>query len=202
MYDDCEKMSGDHHFDGWKHKEAAKYATKIAKEYGPPSESSKHAAKWYDVCGLYCLLIMDEAVAHAYPMDHNDFCYGTRKIQVETKPGYGVFKPEGGLEPGIVSDFAKITGSVQFDGLKGEVCARCGNIEAVVKTLAFVEEVIEGKTKCSRDAYARAVEGEKMPEWYDDAKKKDEEYEEEMSGEMELVISAMPVKRKDEDYDY
>ena len=57
----------------------------------------------------------------------------------------------------MFEDFAKVTGSIIIDGLKGTVTARCGDLVANDVTINFVLDVVAGKTEPSRDEYKKRI---------------------------------------------
>ena len=140
----------------WLHKDAADYSKKLVNKFGEPNEKSDRYMVWHNTEGFKKIYIVDESIPHGFPGEHRDFVYSTREMQVP---------------PELHEDFAKVTGSIIIDGLKGEVTARCGALIKNAVTLGFVEDVLSGKTKPTKDEYAKRINNDIVPDWYRDTMK-------------------------------
>ena len=125
----------------WEYKQPMKVYENIVERFGLPDSLAPQRggiAIWNSVTGQYDPLyksitvfdrheLRDELVAHACPAQHNDFLYSYIKIPI---------KPE------QLEDVLKLSGSVNYDGLKKEIFARCANTCANVMTLFLATEII------------------------------------------------------------
>ena len=71
--------------------------------------------------------IKDERVLHKCPAEHIDFVYSYLDIPIT---------------PEQLADVIKLSGSVNYDMLKHELFARCGDMEANIATLYLCSEII------------------------------------------------------------
>jgi hypothetical protein len=70
------------------------------------------------------------------------------------------WKPKDGkhtIPTQLFEDFAKVTGSIIIDGLKGTVTARCGDLVANDVTIKFVLDVVAGDIKPDKEIYAKRI---------------------------------------------
>ena len=138
----------------WVHKDAAEYGNLLAKKFGVPKIIGDDMLAWDDKAGFTKVWVLDESIAHSFPVAHKDFVYSTRNIKVP---------------PQLVGALAAVSGSIMVDGLKGEVQARCGGLIKNAVTLGFVEDVAAGKFNTGLKAeYARRIKANEVPGWYKD----------------------------------
>lgn len=144
----------------WKHKNVHMYATKIKAALGKPDEKTKSMVIWTTKAkkaGVKKIVVIDESVAHDFPMRHKDFCYSTLKMIVPPK---------------FASLLAGVTGSIIVDGLKKEVTARCGMLVKNAVTFGFVEDVIKEKVPNNlikaKKEYGLRIMGNITPKWFKD----------------------------------
>ena len=136
----------------WRRKDAATYAKVLVSHFGKPKIIGPDMLAWDDKAGFTKVWVIDESVAHDFPVPHKDFVYSTRTIKVP---------------PALVGKLAAVTGSIMVDGLKREVTARCGMLIKNAVTLGFVEDVVRGKIKTGLKAeYARRIKGDSTPPWF------------------------------------
>lgn len=135
----------------WGHADAATYATMLQGKFGTPARSGEGFAEWDNIGGADRVLVRDESIFHDFPAPHRDYVYSTVSMKVPEK---------------LHSQFAKVTGSIIIDGLKQQVTARCHMLIANAVTLGFVEDVIGGKAKATKDEYAKRIKRMTTPEWF------------------------------------
>jgi len=144
----------------WDNRESAKYAATLCKYYGMPDyyyEGKKGYPAgicWINVAGVHKVKVVDEALAHDFPVEHADFVYSTMYIEVPVK---------------FVGALAKVTGSILVDTLKGEVTARCGKLIKNAVTLQFVKDVVEGNAKPTKAEYGKRIKKNSPMIGYNDA---------------------------------
>ena len=148
----------------WKHEKAQSYASVLIDKYGEPKVKGKRMLLWedlnlideenyqYKVKKVDKVYIIDEHIEHSFPADHRDFCYSTYSVP-EWKPKDGKHT----IDAQLFEDFAKVTGSIIIDGLKGTVTARCGDLVANDVTINFVLDVVKGKINASKDEYKKRI---------------------------------------------
>lgn len=139
----------------WNHKDAKKYAERLLHYYGKPTYISKTEVCWESPNEkIIDVKIKDESITHDFPMSHKDFVYATMKQK---------------LTPEQVGELAKVTGSIMYDGLKGEVTARCGMMIKNGVSLGFVEDIASGKIQGDpKEEYGRRIKADEAPSWYVD----------------------------------
>ena len=81
-------------------------------------------------------ILRDEDVKHCVPRNHHDYFYSSVKFFVPKK--------------NKVFDVLKISGSLNYDGLKKLLTARCGGIGANYATLYLAMMVANGKLSISQ----------------------------------------------------
>tara|TARA_B100000941_G_C28456194_1_gene528067 strand:- start:173 stop:1102 length:930 start_codon:yes stop_codon:yes gene_type:complete len=120
--------------------------------FGEPTSISntKHGFAFWKTRGLFDEHILrDEDVKHCVPRNHHDYFYSSIKF----------FIPED-----KVFDVLKISGSINYDGLKNLITARCGGIGANYATLYLGMMVAMGKMTIkevqSDDLYPKHISGE------------------------------------------
>jgi len=136
----------------WKHKRPRAYYAECVRMFGKPdAESWKEGgfAIWY-TRGLFTEHILrDEDVRHCVPRPHHDYFYSSIRFYV----------PDDKL-----CDVLKISGSLNYDGLKKLLTARCGAIGANYATLYLAMAVASGKLTIkqvkSNDMYPRMINGD------------------------------------------
>lgn len=140
----------------WKHKVARDYFPIAVKKVGEPTfyvNVKGGMVRW--LLGGNSLfsehLLIDERVAHCVPRKHLDFFYSSVKFYVP---------------PNKLLDVLKISGSITYDGLKKELTARCGSIEANIATLYLAMKVASGALTIQQvkngDLYYTHISGEAM----------------------------------------
>ena len=134
----------------WKHKVPSEYALKLMKAWGIPTGLSWYSAKWETKTRkpYVEVKVIDEYVLHSFPKKHYDFIYTTISVKQASRSR-------------ITADHAcaliKVSGSIIVDLLKQEITARCGGLGKNDVTLAFALDVIEGKTKATKQEYKRRI---------------------------------------------
>lgn len=144
----------------FKNKDADAYLKELMDMLGKATYESEKEYGWYNVTlkepyyvkNLDKVYIVDESIPHSFPADHRDYCYSTYSVP-EWKPKDGKHT----IDAQLFEDFAKVTGSIIIDGLKGTVTARCGDLVANDVTINFVLDVVAGKTEPSRDEYKKRI---------------------------------------------
>ena len=125
----------------WEYSQPMKVYENIVERFGLPDVLAPQRggiAIWHNVTGQYDPLyksvtvfdrheLRDELVAHACPAQHNDYLYSYIRIPIT---------------PVQLNDVIQLSGSVNYDGLKKELFARCANTCANVMTLFLATEII------------------------------------------------------------
>lgn len=146
------KMYKDHKC--WTHSGPRKHVDSLIKTFGHPAADTIHSAVWYNIDGFDVVEIKDEEIPHSFPAEHIDWCYGTLRVPVPAK---------------YYTDFAKVTGSIIIDGLKQEVTARCQSMIANAVTIGFVQDVVAGLAKPTKQEYAKRIKNLLTPAWFPDS---------------------------------
>jgi hypothetical protein len=141
--------------DNWHHSRPKKYFPRCVELFGEPTFAAnvRHGYALWKTKGLFTQhLLIDEDVKHCVPRPHHDYFYSSVKF----------FVP-----PNKVCDVLKISGSLNYDGLKKELTARCGGIGANYATIYLGMLVASGKLSLSqvksKDMYPRMIRGEILP---------------------------------------
>jgi len=136
----------------WHHKGPREYYSKCVEMFGQPTAISnkRHGFALWKTRGLFNEHILrDEDVKHCVPRNHHDYFYSSIKFFI---PKNKVF------------DVLKITGSINYDGLKKQLTARCGGIGANYATLYLGMMVANGKMSIDQvkqgDLYPKHISGE------------------------------------------
>lgn len=139
----------------WIHTRPKNYYVECVKLFGKPDAISnkKHGFAFWKTKGLFDEHILrDEDVKHCVPRNHHDYFYSSVKF----------FVPKNKL-----FDVLKISGSLNYDGLKKLLTARCGGIGANYATLYLAMMVANGKLSISQvkknEMYPRMIRGEIIP---------------------------------------
>lgn len=140
----------------WKHTLPKKYYPECVKMFGPPNAISNTEGGmciWYDRGDLFSEHILrDEQVSHCVPRPHNDYFYSSVLFY---------------LKPEKVWDVLRISGSLNYDGLKKLLTARCGGINANYATLYLAmlvaNDELSIKEVKSNDMYSKMIRGEILP---------------------------------------
>lgn len=119
----------------WKHKQAKESYPYFVKLLGKPTFSANvpHGmAYWKKIgSGLFAEhLLRDEAVKHCVPAPHTDFFYSSIKFYVP---------------PDMLKRVLSISGSINYDGLKKLLTARCASMGANLATLYLAMALVSGK---------------------------------------------------------
>ena len=148
--------------DNWYHSRPKKYYPRCIELFGEPTFTAnvRHGYALWKTKGLFTQhLLIDEDVKHCVPRPHHDFFYSSVKFFVPKDK---------------ICDVLKITGSLNYDGLKKELTARCGGMGANYATIYLGMLVASGKIQISKvksdDMYIRMIRGEILP--YEDMAKK------------------------------
>ena len=136
---------------GWKHSKPAQSVQLLTKAYGPPLSKSQQQARWENIDGFQEVVIKDESIPHNFPANHIDYMYGVRKIKV---PAH------------LHDNFARITGSIHIDALKGIVTARCQTPSKNAATLGFVERGVRAPSLITKAEYSRVILEDLHSPWY------------------------------------
>jgi len=138
----------------WYYKRPKQYYIECVKMFGEPTAKSnkKHGFALWKTRGLFNEHILrDEDVLHCVPRPHHDYFYSSIKFFIPKNK---------------VDDVMKITGSINYDGLKKMLTARCGGIGANYATLYLGMLVASGKLTIdevkSNDLYPKLIRGEKL----------------------------------------
>jgi hypothetical protein len=140
----------------WKHKGPREYYPQCLDALGPPTAVGRGRgglALWRARDGLFEEhLLRDEYVKHCVPRPHHDYFYSSVRFYVA---------------PGKLHDTLRISGSLQYDGLKKLLTARCASVEANVATLYLAMQVATGAVSIAQakrgDLYPRLIRGEVAP---------------------------------------
>ena len=140
--------------ENWYYKRPKQYYIECVKMFGEPTAKSnkKHGFALWKTRGLFNEHILrDEDVLHCVPRPHHDYFYSSIKFFIPKNK---------------VDDVMKITGSINYDGLKKMLTARCGGIGANYATLYLGMLVASGKLTIdevkSNDLYPKLIRGEKL----------------------------------------
>jgi hypothetical protein len=139
----------------WHHSRPKKYFPRCIELFGQPTfvANVRHGYALWKTKGLFTQhLLIDEDVKHCVPRPHHDYFYSSVKFYIPPKK---------------VCDVLKISGSINYDGLKKELTARCGGIGANYATIYLGMLVASGKLSLSqvksKDMYPRMIRGEIIP---------------------------------------
>lgn len=139
----------------WHHSRPKKYFPRCIELFGNPTFAAnvRHGYALWKTKGLFTQhLLIDEDVKHCVPRPHHDYFYSSVKYFIPKNK---------------VCDVLKISGSLNYDGLKKELTARCGGIGANYATIYLGMLVASGKMSIdkvkSKDMYARMIRGEIIP---------------------------------------
>lgn len=139
----------------WHHTRPKKYFPRCIELFGEPTFAAnvRHGYALWKTKGLFTQhILIDEDVKHCVPRPHHDYFYSSVKFYVP---------------PNKVCDVLKISGSLNYDGLKKELTARCGGIGANYATIYLGMLVASNKMSLSevksKDMYPRMIRGEIMP---------------------------------------
>lgn len=138
----------------WYHSRPKSYFPKCIELFGKPTFAAnvRHGYALWKTKGLFTQhLLIDEDVKHCVPRPHHDYFYSSVKFFVPANK---------------VCDVLKISGSLNYDGLKKELTARCGGIGANYATIYLGMLVASGKKTItqvkSNDLYPKMIRGEFM----------------------------------------
>ncbi len=139
----------------WSNSRPVEYYPKCIELFGQPNAVSpaKHGFAIWKTKGLFDEHILrDEDVKHCVPRPHHDYFYSSVKFYIPDNK---------------VWDVLKISGSINYDGLKKLLTARCGGIGANYATLYLGMCVANGKLDIGEvkqaDMYPRMIRGEIIP---------------------------------------
>jgi hypothetical protein len=136
----------------WKCTKAKNYYKKCIKLFGNPTfvANVKDGYVLWKTRGLFTKhLLIDENIKHCVPRPHSDYFYSSVKFFV---PKNKIF------------DVLKISGSLNYDGLKKELTARCGHINANYSTIYLGMLIVNGDLTISeikkKDMYSKMIMGD------------------------------------------
>lgn len=136
----------------WKYKKARDTYPKLVKLLGIPvfANNVPSGIVYWKKRGLYAEhMLRDEEVKHCVPVNHSDFFYSSIKFYVP---------------PDMLKRVLSISGSINYDGLKSFVTARCGGIEANIATLYIAMCLVSGKMTIQeikkKGLYGKYIRGE------------------------------------------
>lgn len=139
----------------WYNKRPRNFYPTCVKLFGKPTFTAnvRHGYALWKTKGLFTQhLLIDEEIKHCVPRHHHDYFYSSIKF----------FVPKNKL-----CDVLKITGSINYDGLKKELTARCASLGANYATLYLGMLVASGKMSISqvksKEMYPRMIRGEVIP---------------------------------------
>lgn len=139
----------------WKHKRPRDYYDECVKMFGSPTAKANVPngfALWKTKGLFHEHLLRDEDVKHCVPRNHHDYFYSSVKFYV---PAHKLF------------DVLRISGSINYDGLKNLLTARCGGIGANYATLYLGMMVANGdlsiQTVKQSEMYSKMIKGELIP---------------------------------------
>lgn len=139
----------------WHNERPKSYYPECIKMFGKPTfvANVKDGYALWKTRGLFTQhLLIDEEVKHCVPRVHYDYFYSSVKFFIPKDK---------------VCDVLKISGSLNYDGLKKELTARCGAIGANYATLYLGMLVASGKITISQvkknDMYPRMIQGKILP---------------------------------------
>ena len=146
-------------------KDSNEYRVELVDLIGKPSYETSEEAGWIAPTlpkeyGTYTMnitkvdkvFIIDESIPHSFPADHRDYVYTQYAV-----PAWQKSKGAHNVEPAMIADFAKVTGSIIIDPLKGTITARCGDLVANDKTIQFVLDVVDGKVQPTKEEYSNRI---------------------------------------------
>jgi hypothetical protein len=136
----------------WHHKRPKEYFKKCIELFGEPVyvANVKYGQALWKTKGLFTQhILIDEDVKHCVPRPHHDYFYSSVKFFVPKNK---------------ICDVLKISGSLNYDGLKKELTARCGGIGANYATIYLGMLVALGKLSISqvkkKDMYPKMISGD------------------------------------------
>lgn len=139
----------------WYHRRPKEYYDDCVRMFGKPTALSnkKHGFAFWKTKGLFDEhLLRDEDVKHCVPRPHHDYFYSSIQFYIPKNR---------------VMDVLKISGSINYDGLKKLLTARCGGIGANYATLYLGMKVGSGEMSIEQvkkdDLYPRMIRGEVLP---------------------------------------
>ena len=139
----------------WHYSRPKSYFPRCIQLFGKPTfvANVRHGYALWKTKGLFTQhLLIDEDVKHCVPRPHHDYFYSSVKFYVP---------------PDKICDVLKISGSLNYDGLKKELTARCGGIGANYATIYLAMLVASGKKSIaevkSNELYPKMIRGEIIP---------------------------------------
>lgn len=139
----------------WINNKPKKFYIKIRKELGKPifAANVPHGMAFWKTKGLFSEHILkDEEISHCVPAKHVDYFYSSIICYIP---------------PNKLKDVLSISGSIQYDGLKKLLTARCASINANIATLYLGMMVANCKMKIKdvkkKGLYGKYIRGEQKP---------------------------------------
>lgn len=119
----------------WKHEKPKKYYKVAVKLFGKPSFTANvpNGMAYWKTKGNNVFsehLLRDESIKHCVPANHIDYFYSSVKFYVP---------------PDMIKRVLSISGSINYDGLKKLLTARCAGIGANIATLYLAMLLVSGK---------------------------------------------------------
>lgn len=145
----------------WKNKRPRDAYSNLVKSLGKPifTANVPNGMVYWKTRGLFSEhLLRDEEIKHCVPAKHNDFFYSSIKFYVP---------------PDMIKRVLSISGSINYDGLKKLLTARCAGIGANIATLYLAMNLVSGKMSIQaikkKGLYSKHIRGEEKT--YIDMKK-------------------------------
>lgn len=138
----------------WKHKLPREVYPLAVKSFGKPvfAANVPNGMAYWKKSGLFSEhLLRDEKVDHCVPAKHYDFFYSSVKFYVP---------------PDMIKRVLSISGSINYDGLKKLLTARCASIGANIATLYLAMALVSGKMSIQeikkKGLYSKYIRGETL----------------------------------------
>jgi len=139
----------------WKNPRPKKFYPKIVKLLGEPAFKSNvpGGMVYWKTRGLFNEhLLRDEEISHCVPARHHDYFYSSIRCYVP---------------PNKRKDVLSISGSINYDGLKKLLTARCASINANIATLylgmCVANNIMDIKDVKAEGLYGKYIRGEMEP---------------------------------------
>lgn len=136
----------------WKNNKPKKAYKDLITTLGKPifSANVPNGMVYWKKRGLFSEhLLRDEEIKHCVPANHYDFFYSSIKFYVP---------------PNMIKRVLSISGSINYDGLKNLLTARCAGIGANIATLYLAMMLVSGKMSIQnikkKGLYSKYIRGE------------------------------------------
>lgn len=117
----------------FKHKMPKKRYSDVVDEFGAPDfvqNKPGGVAIWKQPDFFERIMLLDESIKHKSPKPHCDFLYSTVKVHIPFD---------------MLEDVLKLSKSVKYDQLKGELTVRCHTMKANIPTINLVMKIVNGE---------------------------------------------------------